>query len=541
MNVLEARRRLLGAGVYKKTVTGNPAIAQGSLARMYPGIEMQGWTEQAQYEGNQLFDASKISTKSAGGANVTNNGDGSFTISGEGKLSGTYSNRIIIPYESFFEIKEGPLSLLCDRTNPYFFFQLLNENNEIIANITSGNNTAEITQDIAQSIKKVIMGFYGPVGEDIEPGTIKPMVYQNGGGTWEPYTGGAPSPSPEYPQEIVSAGNYDEASGKYKVDVQLTGAQLLDKDTFFAESPTEEFIKYYPMSVYNGKYTLSSDVPIENNAANLFLLSGNVTSGASNNGNGVGAQHPHTVEVTDGYITIAIRALRDSNLNNPLDYNIMLNAGETPLPWEPYKPPQTVTLTSDRPLTKWDKLTKKDGQWGWEYKSKQIILNGTILNIIGNGTWGNIDDYKTIAFYSYINGLNNSQDIGADMSRAEEALTNQFIYGHVYNSADVNKFMISSSGEYIAFRVDADMLPDWSSEAPSNQPFIDWLDEKEQAGKPVTLLYPTIEETFVPLSASEQEQMNALHTNRPTTVLSNDADCEMTLTYKTKKSLWGGV
>ena len=56
MNALELRRRTLGKGVYKKTVEGNPAIAQGSLSRRNPGITMQGWTEQAQYEGNQLFD-----------------------------------------------------------------------------------------------------------------------------------------------------------------------------------------------------------------------------------------------------------------------------------------------------------------------------------------------------------------------------------------------------------------------------------------------------------------------------------------------------
>ena len=54
---------------------------------------------------------------------------------------------------------------------------------------------------------------------------------------------------------------------------------------------------------------------------------------------------------------------------------------------------------------------------------------------------------------------------------------------------------------------------------------------------PITVLYQLDEPVFVPLSASEQEQMNALHTFRPTTVLSNDADCEMELTYKTKKSL----
>ena len=39
------RRRLLD-DTFKKSVVGNPAIATDSLARMYPGIEMQGWTEQ---------------------------------------------------------------------------------------------------------------------------------------------------------------------------------------------------------------------------------------------------------------------------------------------------------------------------------------------------------------------------------------------------------------------------------------------------------------------------------------------------------------
>lgn len=49
--------------------------------------------------------------------------------------------------------------------------------------------------------------------------------------------------------------------------------------------------------------------------------------------------------------------------------------------------------------------------------------------------------------------------------------------------------------------------------------------------------YETATKTFVPLSPEEQKQMNALHTFRPTTVLSNDCGCNMELTYKTKKSL----
>ena len=46
--------------------------------------------------------------------------------------------------------------------------------------------------------------FHGNAGSTITPGTYHPMLYQSGDGTWEPYTGGKPSPSPEYPQEIVS-------------------------------------------------------------------------------------------------------------------------------------------------------------------------------------------------------------------------------------------------------------------------------------------------------------------------------------------------
>ena len=53
------RRRLLD-DTFKKTVEGNPAIATDSLARMYPGITMQGWTEQAKTTGAQLLDESTI-------------------------------------------------------------------------------------------------------------------------------------------------------------------------------------------------------------------------------------------------------------------------------------------------------------------------------------------------------------------------------------------------------------------------------------------------------------------------------------------------
>ena len=49
---------------------------------------------------------------------------------------------------------------------------------------------------------KIEFGIVGSTNQPIKAGTIKPMLYQEGDGTWEPFTGGIPSPNPNYPQEI---------------------------------------------------------------------------------------------------------------------------------------------------------------------------------------------------------------------------------------------------------------------------------------------------------------------------------------------------
>ena len=53
----------------------------------------------------------------------------------------------------------------------------------------------------------VSYGIYGSSGSAIIPGTVKPMLYQDGDGSWEPYTGGKPSPSMEYKQDPESSGD----------------------------------------------------------------------------------------------------------------------------------------------------------------------------------------------------------------------------------------------------------------------------------------------------------------------------------------------
>lgn len=512
------------------TVSGNPITLTDSSDNLFQGFEMDGKTEQVTTTGAQLLDASKISTKSAGGVNVTNNGDGSFTISGEGKLSETYSNRIIIPYESFFEIKEGPLSLLCDRTNPYFFFQLMNENNEIIANITSGNNTAEITQDIAQSIKKVIMGFYGPVGEDIEPGTIKPMVYQNGGGTWEPYTGGSPSPSPDYPQPIINGGTYDEEAEKWEYEVGVGGAQLFDASRI----PTKTQGGATITNNGDGSFTISGSgnlsgiyshqVALGNQDLETFkksLKQGNITLKCesvtipyfqininTSDGEKIFFSNDSVAQITKNLdqdqidkiieVRLIFYGVKESPITNTTIKPMFYQSGDGT--WEPYRTPQTVTLTADRPLTKWDKLEKRNGQWGWVYKSNTHKFNGNT-----DEEWHRESDYV-------VSGL-----LRDEIAKDKEVYCDEFTDARKNNTTSPY-ISVSKSGSVVVkyTQYTNGDISAWNEYVTSN-PFVIW--------------YETAEETFTPLTPEESAALDALVSYYPTTVISNQQGLNMTVDY----------
>ena len=526
MNALELRRRTLGKGVYKKTVEGNPAIAQGSLSRRYPGIEMQGWTEQAQYKGNQLFDASKLQTRSVGGAAVTNNGDGSFTVSGSGNLSSVFSYYYDYSHEETIELLQSGEKIKVNQRPtvvPTIVMQLI-QSETTQQTVSTGGYT--ITEDDIQNPDfHIRLLMYGNSGAEIVPGTYKPMVYQDGDGTWEPYTGGAPSPSPDYPQEIVSAGNWNEETQKYEYGVKLTGAQLFD----ISKVITEEGVV-----INNGDGTLTVKTSVGSN--------------------GVAAKFPHRLrdycpDIVPGktYYLYADstgsekfiyfskskfvwdfgsgRAITDDDLDSIVFFyasglsteatvsNIMITEVSN-APHEPYKPPQTVILTADRPLTKWDKLEKRNGQWGWAYKSAEAVFDG-------GEEWSQYSGGNVVAVFLIV--LPNTP------LEFQTSLCDK--YRNINYAWDVNYdgvFGIYSDNAVFT----AKYFRPPSAAVETVEQWKAWLSEN-----PLTLWHETEAETFIPLTASEQEQMNSLYTYRPTTVLSNNQNCDMSLTYKTRKSM----
>ena len=179
---------------------------------------------------------------------------------------------------------------------------------------------------------------------------------------------------------------------------------------------------------------------------------------------------------------------------------------------------QTVTLTADRPLTKWDRLEKRNGQWEWVYKSAEIVLDGSEDEAFS--TYETPREGK-----SFVITLNDS--VGGFQTSLCDKYRN--INGS-WNSIYKDEYAIYSDHMDVTNKARYFRPP--STEVETVEQWKTWL-----SGNPLTLWYQTSSETFTPLATTEQEAMNALHTYRPTTVLSNQQDCDMTLTYKTRKGM----
>ncbi len=502
MNVLDARRRILGKGVYKKTVEGNPAIAQGSLARRYPGIAMQGWTEQKSYEGKNLFNLDDLlSLIPESGSDMVNvalaikgltpNTDYTLSATIEGDTGGDYTNRCL-------------------------YIGSTNANDSVFVGhpvSKSSGDSGEILvyfypfRDIAQDIKS------GNGNVQFEEGTV-PTAY-------EPYTGRQPSPSPDYPQDVKNAGNYNEKTQKYEYGVKLTGKNLWDTTKAadmnnWVDSPVQSGYSDFAIDVAPGKKITASfpekpQLGIGPYAGFVLTQNGSITNWIYHSGSEL--LSPQKVTFTSVGNKIWLRCARStiSGFLESFPY-FQVEYGEERTDFQPYKE-QTVTLTSDRPLTKWDKLEKRNGQWGWVYKSAEIVLDGS-----EDETWLVYNIGFKVA------------NILPEVMLQRECYCTQFTRGTGY---DKNSVWVGSNGG------NSDIyfpnVPSYYDTELADKGLGNF--KQHVSENPITILTYLDEETFVPLSESEQEQMNELYTFRPTTVLSNDCDCSMALTYKTKKSL----
>ena len=336
-------------------------------------------------------------------------------------------NKEIVPYSS-----NAVVYLPCEPNTTYTIHGRKNINNDMTRKNRVGltselpafnvkiTKTAETTLDKPLTITTeedtkylVIMaitdGEIGQLNFDkvLENNTSKLMVeVGDKASPYEPYTGGKPSPSPDYLQEIKSVGKWNDEKQKYEVDVKVTNAE------------------------------------------------------------------------------------------------------------QNWSKEQVLTLTSDRPLTKWDRLVEQGGEIGWLYAGVVIDrFDGQSNKISIANKQGNVQNFS-IRFENVANGNGNS-DIFVDKYRAVQLSYTKAEYGICCNWNDGVKYF-SAPNENVAT---VDEFKAWHIE------------------NPLKIAYETTNPEFVPLPQSEQDAVRNLKTYYPTTVImvdGGDVDAGIEVEYAVK-------
>lgn len=346
---------------------------------------------------------------------------------------------------------------------------------------------------------------------------VKSMIQNTGGiiinegsaaQPYEPYTGNKPSPSPEYLQEIKNSGKWNEGTQKYEVDVKVTGKNLFDMNKFI---DTCNFTKNEDGTFRIDKYVERYDCFIPaNTILSIEVLKVEDSSGTAalelfyEDGKsmyiGFGQVGVKTFLIQKDVVYIKVLAYRKHEYKY-----IQLEKGNTATPYEPYKE-QSITITSDRPLTKWDRLVEQGGQIGWLYKSRKIEFDGSetfderfLPSLLYNLEVGKYSEGGIFCNYSNSEGIGKGNNIGSTIS---------FRKATTY----------------------------WNCE--NAQQFKEFLKTKKDEGIPLYVLYETISTEFVPLPQSEQNAIRALKTYYPTTVITADGgelDPDIKVTYRKEK------
>lgn len=347
--------------------------------------------------------------------------------------------------------------------------------------------------------------------------TLKKVCMVNEGSTalpYEPYTGGKPSPSPEYPQEIKNSGKWNEETQKYEVDVKVVGKNVFDVNYFTKNENYQNKdgdATYWKYATFKVKPNTTYTVSKQKNA--------NV-NGAINNGLYYGGALAFSDDVNSAKITTKDDGLlyvmffcRNQDVNILKEMDIQVELGDTLTEYEPYTE-QTLTLTSDRPLTKWDRLVEQGGQIGWLYQSEiddNVKPSRTDLFPYGFSLYKNQEN----GTYTY-KSTNIKKAIGFQTSYCKQFRNKDA----AYQSAELWHYSDQPSMKIQYFNTDIATVEE----------FIEWMESN-----PLTMVFKTESAAFVPLPQSEQNAIRALKTYYPTTVITVDGgelDPDIKVTYR---------
>lgn len=342
---------------------------------------------------------------------------------------------------------------------------------------------------------------------------------------FEPYTGGKPSPSPEYPQEIENVG------GDGSIGVEITGKNLFDLSKEYTSTPVVNTFTFTLKP--STKYTLSTDFPATVNVASIYF------GGPSSNINGVWKDRPKTFATdSSGNITVQIRTLEQDNapaiFNDVLNgvYHIQLEEGNTATSYEPYKTPSTATIPLSNglpgiPVTTGGNYTDENGQ---QYICDEIDFSrGKYVQRVWKGVFdGSEDEVWTYNIGAHrANIILNNGNLGTYDQRGIASMCSNLLWNrNVYQDSNrENGYLINNNTFFVRVA---------ESLALNTEPdFRTWL-----ASNPITLQYVLATPIETDLSEAQIQAYKSLTTFKPTSIISNDENAQMNVEYACDTKTW---
>lgn len=461
-------------------------VLPNSLDAPLERLELGGKTEQVQTSGKQLFDAKNAELNKWVGST------GIIATVGRNCIF-----RLNVKPNTVYQVN------ILSASSTFSFSQFSKENVFLERTVFSKGTKSfkcTTTEDVDYA--------YFLIGDTVDNinGIINDVMLYEGEEykNYEPYTGGKPSPSPEYPQEIKSVGKWNDEKQKYEVDVKVTGKNLLN----LQKEPDVKGV-YQGWKVGNGESLTLGVKDKGNNADVKGCYIGFSYQGSESNGvvwvvdNGVIKTNPLTQR--KAYVSIfPANETTVKKLTERLD--IQCELGNVATPYQPYKE-QTLTLTSDRPLTKWDRLVEQGGEIGWLYGSVIATIDET----------ASISLYAPNGFYVYVKNIDKKEKTGyCDKLYAKKMSNGEpFV---LFGNANNNGLYTLNTQEFYGKTVSE--IKEKLKEYPLNI-----------IGKSETT-------EFVPLPQSEQNAIRALKAYYPTTVITVDGgelDPDIKVTYRKEK------
>lgn len=337
------------------------------------------------------------------------------------------------------------------------------------------------------------------------------------------------TPTPENPVSVVNVGD------KGTIEVGVSGKNLIDFDKYYENfKEGDEFVGaandlyrikiQLPKKFIGKKLTFSSFVYHINEHANIRC-------GARINGKPINGTT--TTDVNKWFFSKLSFTMIDETDIIYFDYgaaqnvrikNAMLEIGNTPTTYEPYRTPQSLTISTPNglPGIKVDKDGNYTDSNGQQWIADRIIKKNSVIGIeknVGvkkNTTCNNYLADKKNFYVDIPDMLKKSaggiKTINSHYSSVTDIWSNTEIrYGYMTNMSSL---------------IMRDLRFDNSNNDIVMQDFNNYYKLN-----PITFVYPLATPVFIPLQQDMRYTIRELHTNYPTTVVSNDESAHMEVSY----------